>query len=368
MAGYILDAKAHIKDQMVAAVDVFRQRRSLGSIGAGIDNWGGAQKPAGYPASTLVPARADDPAVRSRDPVRQGTEQLAQQALAKPGTDPAARASAARADAEFDPALWSEVGQHLGRAMHAFEDFWSHSNWLALALELRRAREGGSEQARTSDGRLETGSFDALPNKVHAAGHKLKAMADALEGDFDLLLRVYGAQGEDRSVEGPRPRGDAIASMAPLTQLRNRTRGGLSGLLDVMGAAGALKGLADGRGRSRDEVIRAYLGNRTFLGLLRRKGEELIAEGSKGGDPHSHAQIAKDQPEPGRDYGTASRLATEANRLVFAPLRGVMSDRDPDQARARIQSQLGMVDELMRAPSTDHPLWGIVESASATGP
>jgi hypothetical protein len=42
------DSKAHIKDQMVAAVDAYRVHGSMGKIGGSIDNWGSAAKPPGY--------------------------------------------------------------------------------------------------------------------------------------------------------------------------------------------------------------------------------------------------------------------------------------------------------------------------------
>src|SRR5512140_200792 len=52
VAGYLMDSKAHIKDQLVAAIDIYRMLHNADAVGGSIDNWHGTAKPAGYASLT----------------------------------------------------------------------------------------------------------------------------------------------------------------------------------------------------------------------------------------------------------------------------------------------------------------------------
>jgi F0F1-type ATP synthase membrane subunit b/b' len=108
-----------------------------------------------------------------------------------------------------------------------------------------------------------------------------------------------------------------------------------------------------------------FLADRGFLADLRAKAAELIKNAEEKAGPDSHAHIAKDQPEEGKNYAGAMQLATKANERVFAPLREIMDDHDVDKAGDGLARQVALVDELIAAPSTSHPLWPEVEQMKA---
>jgi len=319
LAGYILDARAHIKDQMVAAVDMFRLHSGDGAVGAGIDNWKATpdagpgcdddeevkvEKPEGYVApdihldrevaASTVPKGAQDRNVKSRGQVRADTTREA-------GNKPDAVS-----DLEHDAKLWTIVGQHLGRAMHAFEDFWAHSDWVELAFDLRdrlasgEGKSKGKDKPRPFGGKLLTGHFKAA-SKAHALGHKFKAVVSAIKGDQALMG----------------------------------------------------KALAPG-------LVRDALMSSDGLAELEKTGAELILGGDLAGDEESHANIAKDQTEPGKDANAALTISVAANQLVFAPLRAIMNERSPAKAKSALLHQLALVDRLLQSPSPAHPLWSTV--------
>ena len=53
-------------------------------------------------------------------------------------------------------------------------------------------------------------------------------------------------------------------------------------------------------------------------------------------------------------------MASAANARVFAPLRRIMDERDATRGVAAIQEQLALVDQMLQAPSVNHPLWDVV--------
>jgi hypothetical protein len=381
LAGYLNDARAYIKDEMVAAVDVHRQSSGLTAVGTGLDNWGGAARPEGYVAPNVravpsggaamtMPAGWNDPNVVSRDPIREDTRRAAVEERGDRDTG---------ADPRFDDGLWQLIGQHLGRAMHSFEDFWAHSNWLELAHELKRLRDAGNDRAAISSARLMTGTF-TMPAQCHALGHKLLALATAFQADFDLLLRAYGrteastrlghagARRESTRLDLEDATGETIpASVDDQTSWRvfaslDRDAMTPAGeLLDVGSTADSVEEAV----QSGQLTMADFLCNREFLAALAAKGRVLIEEGDKESGPDSHGHIAKDQDEHGKDHGGAMALAVRANDLVFGPLRAIMDDRDGNRAVTAIQAQLQLVDRMLQAPSEGHPLWDLIAPPAA---
>jgi hypothetical protein len=376
LAGYLNDARAYIKDEMVAAVDVHRRSSGLDAVGAGIDNWGGVARPDGYVAPNVraapsggaamsMPPGWNDPDVASRDPIREDTRRAAveERGDRDRGADPA-----------FDDGRWQLIGQHLGRAMHSFEDFWAHSNWLELAHELKRLRDAGDDRAAIANARLMTGTF-TMPAQCHAVGHKLLALATAFQADFDLLLRAYGrteastrlshagARRESTRMDLEEVTGETIpanvddqTSWRVFASMDRDARTPAGELLDVGSAADSIEEAV----QSGQLTMADFLCNREFLAALAQKGRVLIEEGDKESAPDSHGHIAKDQDEPGKDHAGAMALAVRANDMVFGPLRAIMDDRDGNRAVTAIQAQLQLVDRMLQAPSAGHPLWELV--------
>ena len=369
VAGYLMDSKAHIKDQMVAAIDVYRLINNAAAVGGSIDNWNGAAKPDGYTApnpsrsgttvSTHFPPNFDDKAVASRDPIK---EQTADQA----------KAAGAKSDPSHNATQWALVAQHLGRAMHAFEDFWAHSNWLELAkLTYARVTLGDNtpsilkgEAVANKD--LKTGTF-GRPAQAHALGHKLVAMSNAFTRDFDLMLKVYGrtsastklddkdARSRRSTAWGSGHANDHDMAYGPLTVDSWSTLGEIS---DVGTAVNNVEELV----LSKKYTMADFLCNRDWLAALAGKGQILITQGDENSDADSHGKIAKDQDEHGsdKDHGGGMAIARAANEKVFGPLRAIMDEQDAAKALAATQAQLALVDTMIQAPSASHPLWSLV--------
>jgi hypothetical protein len=372
LAGYLSDAKAHIKDSMVAAVNVFRESNKMGQVGASIDNWNGAKKPAGYTtptvssgpggagATSVLPKNYDDKGVASRDPVRDETK-----------TD--AAAAGAKSDPKHDEALWQRIGQHLGRATHAFEDFWAHSNWLEMAKDAHKRADGG---AKIADGaaetaKLKTGTFEE-PSQIHALGHKLFALASAFQKDFPLLLKVYGRSAASTKLDEKYAKshrstdwGGGLSSSAndhdmAYSPLEARSWSLKGEAIDVAEATNNVEELV----LSKKYVMADFLTNKAWLEALRQKGQSMIAHGDKASDANAHGKIAKDQHEggaPNKDYDAAFALAKEADKRVFGPLRATMDEKDAAKAESQLKTQLDLVDAMLQAPSPAHPLWGMVK-------
>jgi len=388
IAGYLNDSKAYIKDEMVAAVDVYRGLSGLGAVGTGIDNWNGVQRPEGYVAPNVrdvgapnggravassLPAGYDDPHVASRDPIREQTRRLANAERGDTGAAP---------DPSHEAALWEDVGQHLGRAMHAFEDFWAHSNWLELALELKRLRDSGGHNQSIAGSRLMTGTF-TMPAKCHALGHKLLALFTAFDHDHDLLEHVYGRTGRstrlsaasaerererrveerDASANDQQARDDAT-SYSVFSPLQIDSWTPLGEMVDVTLATSGIESAVN----SGHYTMGDFLCNDDFLAALQNKAQILIDEGNQESGPDSHGRIAKDQDEPGKDHRGAMALASAANARVFAPLRQIMDERDVARGIAAIQAQLALVDQMLQPPSVSHPLWDVVEPPAGDFP
>lgn len=385
VAGYLMDSKAHIKDQLVAAIDVYRMLHDADPVGGSIDNWQDTAKPAGYVKLTtwrrrttrsvymdiahLLPVTYNDTSVARRDPIKEHTSALVEEQAAKQ-----VDASATTTGPAYIAALWDPVARRLGRAMHAFEDFWAHSNWLELAkLTYVRTTLGDNAPpllqgwvAANQD--LKTGSFD-MPAKVHTLSHQLLALVRGFQHDFDLLLEVYGrtqastklddegAKLKRRTASG----GDGDSDHARVYEpLATDSWSAISALLDVfIAASNALELVRLGKYNMED-----FLCNRAWLAALESKSKLLLEQGND----HSgvHGTLAVHPDEDDKDRRDRMVIATAANELVFGPLRAIMDEADPAKALAAIENQLGLIDAMVQAPSPSHPLWSHVVAAIET--
>jgi hypothetical protein len=252
---------------------------------------------------------------------------------------------------------FAPVAQHLGRATHVLEDFFAHSNWLELAKQLKKSvLSGGPAQ---SPGNLITGTFE-MPDKCHALGHKLLAIATALQKDFDLLLKVFGRDKASTLLDQPEHAKDKKKAESALDTNSSTL---LGEIWDVSSAAGDVNDL------SHDKKLHIALAdivtNPGWLAALERKGRRMIEHGDEASPSTGHGKIAKDQPEPDhggvhKDYEGAHRLAIAADHAVIAPLAAVMRTADGDQAHELLAQQLQLVDKIVAPPTVDHPLMGLV--------
>jgi len=217
--------------------------------------------------------------------------------------------------------------------MHAFEDFWAHSNWLELAkLQHQQADSAGAAaaliKAETAKNKsVKTGTF-GTPAQAHALGHKLVGLASGFSADFDLLLKVYGRTAASSKLDdkdaktnrstgyGGGGRNDHELAYGPLATDSYSTLGEMS---DVGTSVNNVEELVlSGKYKMED-----FLCNRAWLAALEAKGHVLIKQGDDNSDADSHGSIAKDQEEhgSGKDHGGALAIAKAANEAVFGPLR-----------------------------------------------
>jgi len=350
-----------------------------------IDNWQDTAKPAGYAKlitwrrrttrsvymdiAHLLPINYNDTSVARRDPIKEHTAALVEEQAARQ-----VEASATKTGPAYIAALWEPVARRLGRAMHAFEDFWAHSNWLELAkLTYAHAKLGDNAPpilqgwvAANQD--LKTGSFD-IPAKVHSLGHQLLTLVRGFQHDFDLLLEVYGrtqastklddegAKLQRRTASGSDGDSDHARVYEPLT---TDSWSAISELLDVFIAANNAQELV----RLGKYKIEDFLCNRAWLAALESKTKLLLEQGN---DHFGvHGALATAQDEETKDHRDRMVIATAANELVFGPLRAIMDEADPARALAAVENQLALIDAMIQAPSPSHPLWSHVVAALET--
>lgn len=105
-----------------------------------------------------------------------------------------------------------DVADAMGRAGHALEDFFAHSNFVELAIGqpaptlLSDPETGGVRQVQDQ---LGTGSFGDN-DKNHSLAHKIRALADEIESEMPLVNRVAGRTGVN-----PTPDQVHVGSEAP---------------------------------------------------------------------------------------------------------------------------------------------------------
>lgn len=251
----------------------------------------------------------------------------------------------------------------IGRASHALEDFWAHSNFVELAIGQVEYEFDGLTTATV-------GTAD----DAHALAHHVRGLADEIAAEISLVDRVAGRRssnprpdqvqvGSRRPPEHDSFLGDLvraagelpfIVASAPRALVGGWTRGGLSGALarGVVSLGGSWNGV-----------------------LLLRTVSELLEESTQAiqekviGDRQAHGLLAKDQP--GHDDDAAGNLKTirfefahalsvAADRMVTARLKEVVNAPDAVTADQRLTKIYLVLDQLISDPDAAHPLHDVI--------
>lgn len=283
---------------------------------------------------------------------------------------------------------WSpQVADGMGRASHALEDFFAHSNFVEIAI---------GEVPKGSA--LATGTFGDV-DKKHSLAHKLRAVGDEIESEMPLVNRLAG-----RTDQNPDPSEVGTGSTAPPKENEEEPKGwwdavgwtGVkAGALALGGAVagGILGGMAGGLvggplGAIAGGVIGGIFGLRAGLKsaiknviatpagvrMLRRSAELLEEQTRKEAAPGSHTQMAKDQPGHednafGRlrtiKFNLARQLATSADRMILGAMRAVMDAPSAQSADVLLQDIYKQLNSLIAPPSDGHPLAGMIDAKRA---
>lgn len=139
-----------------------------------------------------------------------------------------------------------DVADAMGRAGHALEDFFAHSNFVELAIGqpaptlLYNPATGKVEPVQ---GQLGTGAFGDN-DKLHSLAHKIRAIADEIESEMPLVNRVAGRTNVD-----PTPDQVHVGSEAPPVAHSHdeHEHEGAPGFLDWVRAVGGTGLRAAGR-------------------------------------------------------------------------------------------------------------------------
>ncbi len=215
--------------------------------------------------------------------------------------------------------LWNAVGEHLGRATHATEDFFAHSNWVEIAIYQKRHKQVEIYNRNSPMGApkyfprdrdyqmsdrvrkygqmgLFTGTFGMF-DKIHAVADKVEA----------LVHEIQSAKLPPRFAEIQK---ESLKSLKEISENLN----------------------------------------------IAAKGAQAVASDK------SHSNIAKDSPpksiaqDKDKTFENSLRCSVEADRRLFVPMKRIMLKKNyPALVR-----QLNLVDRIIAPPSPRHPLWSIV--------
>lgn len=278
------------------------------------------------------------------------------------------------AGAGIGPAVDPESLELVGRASHALEDFWSHSNFVETAIDEVEYKLGG----------LTTATFGAT-DSTHALAHKIRGAADEIDAEMPLVDKLAGrrkdapspdqitlgdeapvhhedeaedqrlAQEQAKAVDSAA--GGAIIEGAKRGWRRGSKRGGL-----IPGPIiGALEGAVIGK-------LSSAVGSRSGVVLLRTVSELLDehveAEQLKTGDRQAHGLLAKDQP--GHEHNAfgelktikfefAHALSVAADHEVTGKMKAVINAPDAAVADERLKEIYDTLDKLISLPSRQHP-------------
>jgi hypothetical protein len=285
----------------------------------------------------------------------------------------------------------------LGRASHALEDFWSHSNFVELALgdadfqlagklttarfldddkkaalahKIRSAADEIEEETKLVDSLLHRTAGDPTPDEI-VAGSRTPVRVDGQRGPSKPLVEqaMNEAESLGRSVVGfglSALSGAGYGFIHGYEERRKEGGGVLTSL--VAGELGAEGGAALG-------ALVSLVGTRPGIGLLR-----MVAEGiedhfrKKQGDAKDyggHGLLAKDQPGHETDargllktvkFELSHELSEAADRLVIGSMKGVFEAADGRAADRELRGIFLVIDLLMSKPGPGHPLWGIIEA------
>lgn len=187
LPGYLLDARAAIKERLASAIRLARSSWGGQKMDSGqelADAWARGEPPASYdmcdaharrtkpPLGYGVGKDVSDPSISSAIVA----SEVERQAAAMPGhVDDSAKSTRGFGS---DPA----IADDLGRAAHLIEDFFAHSNFVTLAAE----RVTGKTIASSG---LATGTFKWV-DKPHSLAGKLNDAANEIEAHRELIPLV----------------------------------------------------------------------------------------------------------------------------------------------------------------------------------
>jgi uncharacterized protein DUF4157 len=275
----------------------------------------------------------------------------------------------------------------IGRASHALEDFWSHSNFVERAIGEPEFMLGG----------LTTSTF-LKDDRTHALAHKIRGAADEIAAEMPLVDRMAGRRwtdpdpsevhvGDESPPHHDNPIIDLLGAHAQLPDVidhlgkatvsgfvRGFGRGfdrATAGGADVwqalaMGSLGGVTGAALA-------PLLSVAGSRAGVFILRQVAEYLDTTTQKKqedkGDYRAHGLLAKDQPGHDDDaagllktakFELAHALSVAADRLIVAKMKGVVTAPSAADAEARLQEIFAILDTLIADATPAHPLWSIV--------
>lgn len=328
MASHLYQGRAYIKDQIIIAIHRYRHALGLSPI-ADVDNWNGLARPKGYGEVQDLP----NPTM-SRDIIEEEVTDMARAA-----GSPARRAAANSAEARAA----SGAAPHLGRASHALEDFFAHSNWELLAQELRTGQR--SKTIR----HLTTGGFPVINDALHSVSLKIAEILGPLENEIDILQEAFGLQGGGPrlpssawySIESPgwTPLGSALRVMELGTQISNAQRAyDKKGKIDpVLPAA----------------PFESFFGDPRFVAALRGFSNTMRDTGIAQSTAGNHANLAlDDKPRHLRVH-----FAALADRMILAPLKRIGKTPDPKAARQALLEIFALIDKIIAPPTRMHPIY-----------
>ena len=276
--------------------------------------------------------------------------------------------------------------EKIGRAMHALQDFWSHSNFVERAIGVPEFQLGG----------LTTATFGA-DDKTHALAHKVRGAADEIDAEMPLVDRMSGRRDTDPDPsevdvgdESPvHHEDDAMDLLEAIDQAGdvaealpgNLWRGAKRGWNRSAGGGwrGVVRGLAGAAEGAAVAGTASILGSKAGVTALRHFAEWLDekteAKQQAAGDYEAHGLLAKDQP--GHDdtafgllktarFELAHELSVAADEMVAGRMKEVVDASDATLADALLMDIFDTLDTLIGDAVPGHPLWGIVEAHRAS--
>jgi hypothetical protein len=286
--------------------------------------------------------------------------------------------------ATLDPQAYALIG----KASHALEDFWSHSNFVERAIGDPDFQLGGLTTATFGD-----------DDKKHALAHKIRGAADEIEAEMPLVDRMAGRRltnpspgevhvGDESPVQHEDEEVDIARGLLQLPEVlagigdnakRGFERGYLRGLAAGGGGPlGSVLGVLSGAEGAVIGTVASVMGSRAGVALLRQLAEKIDEDTQKkqekAGDFQAHGLLAKDQPGHEDDvfgklktakFELAHALSVAADKKVTAKMKAVVDAPNGADADARLQEIYTDLDSLIGDANPGHPLWGIVESHRA---
>ena len=283
--------------------------------------------------------------------------------------------------APLDPRAY----ENIGRASHALQDFWSHSNFVERAIGDPEFELGGLTTATFGD-----------DDKSHALAHKIRGAADEIDAEMPLIDRMASRRatdpdpsevtvGDEAPVHHEDDEEDMFGALGQIGEVlsalpenavrsfgRGFDRGNAAG---GGGIGGFLLGVASGAEGALIGTVASVAGSRAGVLALRQLAEKLDEDTQKKqeatGDHQAHGLLAKDQPGHEDDvfgklktakFELAHALSVEADAMVVAKMKAVVEAGDAAEADARLQEIFTILDDLIADAAPGHPLWGTVES------